>query len=103
LTANKTTITDNEVKKVAQLARLHIAEEHLQQYAENFSKVLDLITQIREKDTTDVTPMFSSFSQAPTPLREDKVNDISPSISTLVQANAPLTESSLYLVPEVIE
>jgi aspartyl-tRNA(Asn)/glutamyl-tRNA(Gln) amidotransferase subunit C len=90
----------DEVKKIAKLACLNIAEEDIQSYAGDLSNILDLVEQMSAVDTTGVTPMSHPFD-AVQRLREDVVTD--PNRRDEFQAIAPKTEAGLYLVPKVIE
>ncbi len=90
----------DEVKKIAKLAALDVAESDLQSYATNLSNILDLVAQMEAVDTTGVTPMSHPFD-AVQRLREDKVTAENRRDDFL--AIAPKTEDGLYLVPKVIE
>ena len=47
----------DEVKNIAHLARLNIDESSTDALAENLSSILDLVAQMNEVDTSDVSPM----------------------------------------------
>ena len=49
-----TKITKEEVKKVAQLARLELNENEIHNHAEQLEKILDYIRQLEKIDTDDV-------------------------------------------------
>lgn len=90
----------DEVKKIAKLACLNVADAEIQSYATNLSNILDLVEQMNAVDTTGVTPMSHPFD-AVQRLREDVVTDFNRREE--FQAIAPKTEDGLYLVPKVIE
>lgn len=90
----------DEVKKIAKLAALNVAEDDLQSYATNLSNILDLVAQMNAVDTSGVTPMSHPFDVVQR-LREDKVTDENRREDFLTIA--PKTEDGLYLVPKVIE
>lgn len=90
----------DEVKKIAKLACLNVAEADIQSYATNLSNILDLVAQMNAVDTTGVTPMSHPFD-AVQRLREDEVTDFNRREDFM--AIAPETEDGLYLVPKVIE
>ncbi len=90
----------DEVKKIAKLACLNVAETDIQSYATNLSNILGLVEQMSAVDTTGVTPMSHPFD-AVQRLREDVVTDFDRRDE--FQAIAPKTEDGLYLVPKVIE
>ncbi len=90
----------DEVKKIAKLAALDVAESDLQSYATNLSNILDLVAQMNAVDTTGVTPMSHPFDVVQR-LREDIVTAENRRDDFL--AISPKTEDGLYLVPKVIE
>lgn len=49
-------LTKEEVKHVANLARLAITEEEAEKFAEQFGKITDFAEQLNELDTTNVEP-----------------------------------------------
>jgi aspartyl-tRNA(Asn)/glutamyl-tRNA(Gln) amidotransferase subunit C len=93
-------LTVDDVKKIAHLARLGIAEQDIDSYASDLSGVLDLMHQMAGLDTAGVRPMAHPLDQVQR-LREDVVGEIDQ--RQLFQAIAPQTEAGLYLVPKVIE
>ena len=90
----------DEVKKIAKLACLNVAEADVQSYATNLSNILDLVAQMNAVDTTGVTPMSHPFDVVQR-LREDVMTDFNRREE--FQAIAPKTEDGLYLVPKVLE
>ena len=93
-------LTADDVKKIAHLARLGINESDIDDYAGNLSSILHLVEQMNSIDTSDVTPMAhpQDVSQR---LRADEVHEENQ--RERFQKIAPLTENGLYLVPQVIE
>ncbi|AHK78142.1 MULTISPECIES: Asp-tRNA(Asn)/Glu-tRNA(Gln) amidotransferase subunit GatC [Ectothiorhodospira] len=90
----------DEVRKIAHLARLSVQEEDLQGYARNLSDILDLVQQMEGVDTQGVTPMAHPLD-ASQRLRADEPTETDQ--RDHFQGNAPAVESGLYLVPKVIE
>ncbi|HID82680.1 MAG TPA: Asp-tRNA(Asn)/Glu-tRNA(Gln) amidotransferase subunit GatC [Chromatiales bacterium] len=93
-------LTDEEVNKIANLARLKINPEQVPEYASNLSSILDLVEQMNAVDTTGIEPMAHPQDVAQR-LRADVATE--PDQRELFQAIAPATEAGLYLVPKVIE
>lgn len=89
-----------EVKKIAHLARLAIAEEDLEAYARNMDSILGMINQLQEVDTRQVQPMAHPLD-AIQRLRKDIVTEKNQ--RDILQSNAPAIENGFYLVPKVIE
>lgn len=93
-------LTANDVKKIAYLARLGIDEQQIDSYANDLSNILDLMTQMGQTDTSGVTPMAHPLDQMQR-LRPDAVTETDQ--REYFQSIAPQTEAGLYLVPKVIE
>ena len=89
-----------EVEKIAHLARLSVTEHDIEVYSKELSKILGFVEQMREVDTTRVTPLAHPLEMTQR-LRPDKVTEIDRREE--FQAGAPSIENGLYLVPKVIE
>jgi len=89
-----------DVEKIAHLARLAISDEEKDRYADDLSKILDLVEQMNAVDTDQVTPMAHPLHMVQR-LRTDEPSE--PDQRDLFQSIAPATEDGLYLVPKVIE
>ena len=93
-------LTPEEVLKIANLARLQINSDEVEQYAKDLSSIIDLVEQMNAIDTSNIQPMAHPLD-ATQRLREDKVNEKDE--REKFQAIAPAAEKGLYLVPKVIE
>lgn len=93
-------LTAQDVKKIAHLARLGIEENLIEAYAQDLSKVLDLMTRMGQTDTQTIKPMAHPLDQIQR-LRPDAVSESNQ--REHFQSIAPQTEAGLYLVPKVIE
>ena len=93
-------ITADEVKKVATLARLGIPEATLGDYTAKLSGILDMVEQLSAVDTSGVEPMAHPLDTMQR-LREDVVSETNQ--RDKYQAVAPEVEKGLFLVPKVIE
>jgi aspartyl-tRNA(Asn)/glutamyl-tRNA(Gln) amidotransferase subunit C len=93
-------LTADDVKKIAHLARLGIEEEDVVSYAKDLSGMLDLMTRMGDLNTDGVEPMAHPMDQAQR-LRPDVVTE--KDSREKFQAIAPQVEVGLYLVPKVIE
>jgi aspartyl-tRNA(Asn)/glutamyl-tRNA(Gln) amidotransferase subunit C len=92
-------LTDVDIKKIAQLAKLSIKEEDFPLYQMHLSNTLKLVAQMEEIDTNHVSPMAHPLAVKQR-LRPDVVTE--PNTNALLQL-APLTEANLFLVPKVIK
>ena len=93
-------ISVDEVKKIAHLARLGLDEQEAQGYADSLSQILGLIELMNAVDTTGVSPMAHPLDMH-LRLREDAPTESDQ--REKFQKVAPSTEAGLYLVPRVIE
>lgn len=93
-------LTTDEVKKIAYLARLGIDDKDIGAYANDLSNILSLMTKMDETNTDNVNPMSHPMDQLQR-LRIDKVTESNK--REQFQSIAPQVESGLYLVPKVIE
>lgn len=90
----------SDVEKIAHLARLGVADQEADAYAQDLSNILGLVEQMGNVDTEQVTPMAHPLHMAQR-LRADEVTEQDQ--REKYQSIAPLTEDGLYLVPKVIE
>lgn len=93
-------LKQDEVIKIAHLARLQLSEQELAGFTDTLSRILGLIEQMNAVDTTGIEPMAHP-QDAALRLRTDKVTEYDQ--REKFQSDAPLTEAGLYLVPKVIE
>ena len=96
-------ITEQEVRRVADLANLALREDEVARMAQDLDGILSHIDKLNELDTTDVEPMAQVLFDAEetATLREDRER---PSLSnTEAVGNAPITSGGYYKVPRVIE
>ena len=93
-------ITRDEVKRIAELARLEIPEARLERLAGELSKVLDFAATLNRLDLAGLEP--SQFAPADAPLREDAVNGRRLSREAALAA-APEREDGFFRVPPVVE
>lgn len=103
-------LTLSDVQKLADLARIELAEHEAQTMLAQLNRLFTLIDKVQTVSTDGVLPLahptelaFSIDEKAhiEVRLREDKVTEIVPSGE--YQRIAPAAENDLYLVPKVIE
>lgn len=94
------TLSLDDIRRVAKLARIEIIETDAQQNLVRLSGIFDLIEQMRAVDTQGIKPMSHSQDMVQR-LREDIVTESDQRI--LFQSVAPQVEDGYYLVPKVIE
>ncbi len=94
------TLKTEDVRNIAQLARLQVDDEGIEQYAAELSSILTLVEQMNQLDTTGITPMAHPLD-ATQRLREDAITEAD--LRDKFQSIAPDVENGLYRVPKVIE
>jgi aspartyl-tRNA(Asn)/glutamyl-tRNA(Gln) amidotransferase subunit C len=100
-------LTDQEVARIARLARLHLTPDQQAQAQTDLNKILGIIETLQSVDTKGIEPLahpLASVSDVHLRLREDVVTEAS-SIErrAALMANAPGASEGLFLVPKVIE
>ncbi len=93
-------IDKNTAKRVANLARIEVADSELDQLSSELNNVLEMIDQLQEVDVEGVEPMTSVVPMN-APLREDVVT--AGDIQSQILANAPLAREGFFAVPKVVE
>ena len=88
-------ITRDEARRIAQLAHLAFDDASLDRMADEMTKILTYIDQLREVEGC------TDKSVGATPLRDDEVRPSVP--REKVEANAPAWRDGHFLVPKVIE
>ena len=94
-----TKISNDEVKKVAQLARLELNESEIKQHAEQLEKILDYIKQL-EKINTENIACTTRAIEVVNVLRKDEKKDYENSEELLDLA--PSRENKFFKVPKII-
>jgi aspartyl-tRNA(Asn)/glutamyl-tRNA(Gln) amidotransferase subunit C len=94
-----TRITADDVRKVAQLARLDLPEEKINAYTGQLERILDYVGHLQQVDTEGVPPTTRAVEVVnvtredrvdPTPVREDLLN------------LAPQREGDFFRVPRIL-
>ena len=93
-------LSNDEVRKIARLARLRLSEEEVAEVAGKLGSILAMVGQLQATDTAGVVAMAHPLDAAQR-LRADEVTEADR--REAFQRNAPLVERGLYLVPRVIE
>jgi len=93
-------ISKEEIKHIANLARLNIAENKLDKYAETLSSIVEMANQISSLNTDNVKPTAHILENVNV-FRKDEVNP-SYDRETILE-NAPTKESGCISLPKVVE
>ena len=93
-------LTSDDVKRVAKLARLGLTEAETTQTLMQLNSILGLVDQMQQIDTHGVAPLAHPLELKQT-LRADAVTETNQREN--FQAIAPQADAGLYLVPRVVE
>ena len=97
---NSMAIEQDEIEKIAELARIRIAPDQIGPLTRRITEILGMVDQLQAADTRDVEPMANPMD-AVQRLRADEVTE--ENRREAYQAIAPAVENGLYLVPRVVE
>ena len=92
-------ISNNEVKKVAQLARLELNESEIQNHAKQLEKILEYIKQLEKIETANI-PCTTRAIEVVNAFRKDEKKDFLNSEELLDLA--PSRQDKFYKVPKII-
>lgn len=93
-------LSEDDIRKVAELARLNLSEQEVAELRPQLSKLIDYVAVLEEVDTEEVEPMVHAIEQTNV-FRDDVPADPLPREDAL--ANAPKTDGKYFLVPPIIE
>lgn len=94
------TLSMEDVKKVAKLARLKLTPVEEQQFALQLGQILEYVEMLNEVDTEGVAPLAHT-ADVTNVFRADVVQ---PSLDReLALQNAPKADGSYFLVPQILE
>jgi aspartyl-tRNA(Asn)/glutamyl-tRNA(Gln) amidotransferase subunit C len=97
-------LTLTDVKRIAHLARLELADAEAGTTLERLNEFFGLVEQMQAVDTTGVVPLAhptEQIGEVALRLRDDKVTETVD--RDALQRPAPSVQDGLYLVPKVIE
>ena len=97
---NRMSLDTDQVRHIAMLARLEVADEDIAETVDKLSRIVDFVDQLSQADTDGVVPMAHPMNQTQR-LRADQVTEEND--RDHFQENAPLVSGGHYLVPKVIE
>ncbi|MBT4878509.1 MAG: Asp-tRNA(Asn)/Glu-tRNA(Gln) amidotransferase subunit GatC [Alphaproteobacteria bacterium] len=92
-------VTEDQVKKIAKLARISLANDNLLDLSENISNIVTWVESLNEIDTDNVEPMMAIENDLA--MRADDIAD--DNISDDILANAPLSKLNFFAVPKFVE
>lgn len=93
-------VSKEDVKHMSELCKLEFSDEELNNFTEEFSKIIEYVAQLREVDTEGVEPTYN-ISQKVQPLREDVVKESLPREEIL--KNAPEEQYGYFKLPNIMD
>ena len=93
-------VSEKDVRKIARLSRLAIADEKVPVMVNELNGILNWIEMLNEVDVEGVEPMSSVVAQS-LPMRDDVVSD--GNIQPQILKNAPKADSGFFVVPKAVE
>ena len=94
------TITIDEVKRLADLARIAITEDEAEKFTEHLKSITTYVDQLKEVDTEGVEPTIHGLDMKNV-MREDKPEKWTTQEEVL--KNAPDHQDSQFRVPSILE
>mgnify|MGYP003954300267 CR=1 FL=1 len=94
-----TKISSNDVRKVAQLARLDLPDDQVELYTSQLEKILGYFAQLEQIDTKGIQPTTRAV-EVLNVLREDEV--INTTIRDELLDQAPEREGDFFRVPKIL-
>lgn len=91
-----------EVKRLADAARIAVTDEQANKYVEQINDILALTKQLEEVDTTDVKPTVHVIDNMTNVMREDDTPQEGLAIEDIVR-NAPDHQDGQIRVPSILE
>lgn len=92
-------LSPEEVRKIAELARLEIDPVEIEKYSTQLSNILNFVEKLNELDVSGIEPTAHAIS-VPTPMRNDEPAEFKNQEEVLSQA--PDREGRFFKVPKVI-
>ena len=96
---NKTTITTDEVKRLAGLSALEFTEEELEAFVPEFERIVELVDEVKNCDIGDSKLEYTSHKLSD--CREDVAKESLPQEEILL--NSPKTKKGSFCVPKMLD
>ena len=95
-------LTREEVKHIATLARLELSDEEIARYQSELTRILEYVSQLQEVDTTGVEPT-AQVAGLLNHLREDNSASVDEAVRGRLLAGAPNRDDDYFKVKAVFE
>jgi aspartyl-tRNA(Asn)/glutamyl-tRNA(Gln) amidotransferase subunit C len=92
-------MTDDDLQKLALLARLRLSDDEVQQLGPQINQILDFVDKLSSLDTSGVEPMSTALDVA----NRIRPDDLRESLSVeAALSNSPRHDDTYFLVPPVL-
>lgn len=92
-------VTREDIEHIAWLAHIELTEEEMEEFTEQFNRILEFFMKIDEVDTRDIPPTYHVLDLMNV-FRKDEVGEALPKESVL--KNAPKREGRYFKSPRII-
>lgn len=96
-------IDKNQVKKIAELARLKLAEEDVEKFSKDLSSVLTYIEDLNNADLSGVEPTFHAVSQKNIFRSDDEPDEQNLELAKKLVDLAPDSEDGYIKVKSILK
>ncbi len=96
-------ISKDEVKHIAELARIKLSEDQVEKYQKDLSAILDFVGELNKLDTAGVAPIRQMMGLESIFRRDEKLDLINQSSASELIKQAPENKDNFVVVPEVIK
>lgn len=94
-------LTNEDVLKLARLAKLHLSAAEIEQFSKEISAILDYVEQLQSVDVDDLKPTYQ-VTGLKNVMRKDEIKDYGVSPQELLK-NAPETEQGHIKVKRMLQ
>jgi aspartyl-tRNA(Asn)/glutamyl-tRNA(Gln) amidotransferase subunit C len=95
------TLTNQDVKKIAKLARIEITSAEEEKFKNQLNNIFQWIDQLKEVDTSSVSAANVTGENVMRSREQDEIAD--GNIRDEVLANAPKNQFGCFVVPKVVD
>ena len=92
-------LTDQEVRKLALLARLELSDQEVEKVRPQLDSILEFVERLSELETDDVEPMTTALDVDNRWRDDDQVDGLT---TDQALANSPSHDEDCFLVPPVL-
>ncbi|MDD3006913.1 MAG: Asp-tRNA(Asn)/Glu-tRNA(Gln) amidotransferase subunit GatC [Candidatus Pacebacteria bacterium] len=98
--AESNKVSEEEVKHIAELARIELTSEEVNKFAKEISDVLGYVEQLKEVDTEGIEPI-SQVTGKVNVLREDMAEDADEETKDIMAKNYPDSQDGYIKVKQI--